>query len=46
MSKKRKVQTGVSLDPELLDYVDSLAEKDDPVYRGLTRVTIGLQELL
>lgn len=40
MPKPRKVQTGVSMDPELLDYVDSLAEKDDPVFRRRPRSQI------
>lgn len=40
MAKPRKVQTGVSIDPDLLDYVDSLAEKDDPVYRRRPRSQI------
>lgn len=40
MAKPRKVQTGVSIDPELLDYVDSLAERDDPVFRRRPRSQI------
>jgi len=40
MTKPRKVQTGVSMDPDLLDYVDSLAERDDPVFRRRPRSQI------
>lgn len=40
MNKVRKVQTGVSLDPDLLDYVDRLAVTDNPIFRRRPRSQI------
>jgi len=40
MPKPRKIQTGLSLDPDLLDYVDGLAERQGTIYRRRPRSQI------
>ncbi len=40
MRKTKKVQAGISLDAELLTYVDGLRECDDPLYRRRPRSQI------
>lgn len=32
MPQPRKVQTGVSLDPRLMEYIDGLIKSDQPLY--------------
>ena len=40
MPKPRKVQTGLSLDPDLLEYVDGLADQQGTIYRRRPRSQI------
>ena len=40
MAKARKIQTGVSLDPRLMEYIDGLSEGDEPLYTRRPRSQI------
>ena len=40
MANPRKVQTGVSLDPRLMDYIDDLKSGDEPLFTRRPRSQI------